>query len=204
LNGTYDCNVNQVGTVPSYGYLEIGNASVFGCDGNGGIVDDCDVCGGDNFDQCRSGCDNQPFSNKTFDVCGICGGNATNIDQCCAYFDQCGVCNGTGFSCVCQYTDGYRGISDNQLNVILAEYEERLIFSGVFLPTAVILQEFYDKAFSGNGLGVSDAVLLEAQTEAVAFNNQAGAILGCMQSFYANLLGQTTTFVCNYPQGLKK
>jgi hypothetical protein len=36
--------------------------------------DVCSICSGDGK-SCLPGCDNVPFSNKTVDACGVCGGN---------------------------------------------------------------------------------------------------------------------------------
>eukprot|EP01125_Pyxidicula_operculata_P022221 TRINITY_DN896_c0_g1_i4.p1 TRINITY_DN896_c0_g1~~TRINITY_DN896_c0_g1_i4.p1 ORF type:complete len:1558 (-),score=465.23 TRINITY_DN896_c0_g1_i4:2150-6823(-) len=69
-----------------------------GCDGNGGVFDQCGVCAG-NGESCLSGCDHLPFSNKTYDKCGVCGGNNScvgcdGVQGSTKKNDLCGVCGG--------------------------------------------------------------------------------------------------------------
>lgn len=50
-----------------------------GCDGRGGKLDECGVCGGDSS-SCK-GCDGVAGSKKQFDLCGVCGGNSSCIPE---------------------------------------------------------------------------------------------------------------------------
>jgi len=106
---------NPSGSIPNFAYFQVvGNV---GCDGNDGLVDDCGVCGGNNYDDCRSGCDNLPNSTAIYDDCGVCGGS--NFDQCRSgcndqpnstlEYDSCHVCGGDNSTCICTITslDGF-------------------------------------------------------------------------------------------------
>lgn len=78
---------------------------VDGCDGLGGIVDECGVCGGDGT-TCLS-CDGTANGAQFVDVCGVCG---DGLGRSCRYFcdalsdsgkteDLCGVCGGNDMAC---------------------------------------------------------------------------------------------------------
>jgi hypothetical protein len=68
---------------------------MWGCDGHGGKYDVCGVCNGDGS-SC-TGCDGIPFSNKTKDKCGVCGGNSTPflaLQSLTLFTDACVGCDG--------------------------------------------------------------------------------------------------------------
>eukprot|EP01090_Pellita_catalonica_P003471 TRINITY_DN13142_c0_g1_i1.p1 TRINITY_DN13142_c0_g1~~TRINITY_DN13142_c0_g1_i1.p1 ORF type:complete len:584 (+),score=81.13 TRINITY_DN13142_c0_g1_i1:66-1817(+) len=129
LFGEYFTSLDELSQEGDTAVIEFGSV---GCDGKGGEVDECGECSGPDCNECRGGCDNEPFSVAIYDDCGVCGG--TNFDDCRSgcdnepnstkVEDECGVCGGDGLSCKCWLSswrsNGPREL-DSYLTYVIAE-----------------------------------------------------------------------------------
>lgn len=102
VGGTCVLKQNQfcTGPVPEDGECTVDDPPI-------GVTDQCFVCSG-NGQSCTD-CAGTPFGTLTYDVCNVCGGMTTIVNDCprdcnnvpngSAAYDECDVCNGLSTTC---------------------------------------------------------------------------------------------------------
>lgn len=98
-----DCEVHH----NAFCYPLAGDESLYRCpiETDGGTVDSCGICGGDD-NGCRD-CAGTPYGSSQYDVCDVCDGHGDSCLDCARVpngvrvYDNCGVCGGDNSSCDC-------------------------------------------------------------------------------------------------------